>query len=138
MVVVLAGMYCACLIVAPIMAGTRLLIPHILLARAILVAIQVYPWKRGNLPEQKAPADDDGLLDAEGLSGFLTLLATLCIFAQGSLTVLEESPEAIGRALFSHPAVSSLGCDFILSCISFVCWRFTRRSENAAEHKKTA
>lgn len=34
----------------------------------------------------------------------------------------EHSARELGMALFSHPAVSSLGCDFIIGLVSFAVW----------------
>lgn len=123
-VVALSGAYCACLIVAPILAGTHWLIPHILLARCLLVATQVHPWIGSSGEKQKATAVDSALFDSDGLYRHLGLLASLCGIAQASLAFLEHRPSDIGRALFDHPAVSSLGSDFVISVLSYVAWRF--------------
>ena len=137
-VVTLTGAYCACLIVAPITAGTEWLIPHILLARVLLVIVQLLPWKPP-MPKESAKRDDGALLDRSALRGHLVLLVTLCGFAQASLAFLETPPADIGRALFAHPAVSSLGCDFVISCISYACWRSiyaTKEVDDAAKRTK--
>lgn len=132
-VVLFSGAYCACLIIAPVLAGSQWLIPHILLARSILVAMQVYKWPQTASARQQSSTSDATLLDRSGLCNHLALLTTLCGFAQASPSFLEETPTGIARALFSHPAVSSLGCDFILSSISYICWRSISNSVGASK-----
>lgn len=75
-------------------------------------------------------APNDASLDREGLVRHLALVGTTCAFGQASLALLAETPAGIARALFSHPAVSSLGCDFIISAISYLCWRSVSNIES--------
>lgn len=135
MVVLLSGAYCACLIVAPATAGTEWLIPHILLARNVLVAMQLYRWKQTPDSSGRSEESNENLMSHDGLFAHLTLISTLCGFAQTSLAFLEHSPAEIGRALFIHPAVSSLGCDFLPSGVSYLCWRSIGTTSPAADDK---
>ena len=136
-VVLLSGVYCACLIVAPAAAGTEWLIPLILLARLLLVAVQTMDWIRSDAGQTRVDSTSEARFTRDDLASHLSLLATLCGFAQASLALLEEAPANIGRALFSHPAVSSLGCDFLLSAISYLCWRHFGQT-TASSSKDTA
>jgi hypothetical protein len=51
----------------------------------------------------------------------------------GSELTLREIFDEVLRALFEHPAVSSLGCDLILCALSFGIWILTSRNRNLAD-----
>lgn len=136
-VIGLTGAYIACLIIAPITAGTVWVIPNILFARAILVIVQIFPWKKADGEDKVARRMDDGsALNGKEVHRHLILLMTLCGFAQASLAFLEtSSPGDVGKALFEDPAVSALGCDFLISIISYACWRQINNANSSNQQK---
>lgn len=65
------------------------------------------------------------------------LLSWFYIFVPMWMITFQESKEStvkgVLRALFEHPAVSSLGCDLILCALSFGIWTLASRSRNVAD-----
>lgn len=119
-IVLLSGAYCACLIGAPVTAGSLAVIPVIGIGRMLLLCMEASSWASGQSGNTIPEAD---AYDRDGLSAYLVMVSTCCVFGQACLAFSEAGPGEIARAVFSHPAVSSLGCDVILSLASYLLWR---------------
>lgn len=121
--IILGGAYCACLIIAPLAKRTTWLIPLILIARSFLL-----------VPLNFSLASETATNNAETpdhTSPWTTLALPVSLAITGQLFVATldyQSLAPLGRALFSHPAVASLGCDFILSILSTAVWTVTQRA----------
>jgi len=116
------ALYCSCLANAQLTAGTAWLLPLILVARVFLLV----PWAlvtKQNEGKRETERQSDQYLATEGIIPVLTL-TSLVMTAIKVWQIKDEgwTLESAWNALFSHPAVSSLGCDFILSTFSFVAW----------------
>jgi hypothetical protein len=113
------ALYCSCLANAQVVAGTAWLMPLILAARALLLA----PL---SLVKTKLRVTNEGAEDSLSSSGIQRVVLTTALVMSGikALQARDEgwSIDAVWSALFSHPAVSSLGCDFLLSGVSFLMW----------------
>ncbi|KAK6393762.1 hypothetical protein LTR65_002139 [Meristemomyces frigidus] len=105
--------YCASVAVAPTTTGTARLMPLIVFARLLLLTPLSLATPQTDVPGPVAKKTV--------LPGVAAL--ALGVIAWQMYSILQQhTPGEIGRALFSHPAVSSLGCDAIISVISFVAW----------------
>ena len=61
----------------------------------------------------------------------IIMLSTALMIKQGvSLAYSRTSWASVLQALFSHPAVSSLGVDFMLSVLSLFLWVHTQQNMN--------
>ena len=135
-VVAFSGAYCACLIVAPVTAGTEWLIPQILLARAVLVSMQVFQWTSSSKLKDRGPGTTEvAAVDGAGVQLYLATLITVCGLMQAVLAFSEAPLVDVAQALFSHPAVSALGCDFMISSTSYLCWRSIGETDPSASSK---
>lgn len=133
----LSGAYIACLIVAPTMVRTNWVVPIILLARAILVIVQIFPWKGDEAKQATRKAKHASRLDDQDFRGQFFWLMTFCGLTRATIAFLDTpSPAGIARALFEHPAVSALGCDFVISGISHACWRSVNAREKPEDNAK--
>lgn len=110
-----------------------LLIPH--------VALLILPFSRAIVPHKYFKNDD--VRFAEGLYKYLwtaTILGgAICWLRVTGLAYNYGGVEGIARALFEHPAVSSVGFDTIWCWISwFMWWRVQRGLEgwNGVEKKR--
>ncbi|KAK0893671.1 hypothetical protein LTS16_022485 [Friedmanniomyces endolithicus] len=99
--------------VATQVAGTAMLMPLILVTRLLLLA-QLLLTRTGTEEMKRTTAS---LMQYPSV-----VIAQLLIVRQVYLSLQEHSLMDIGTALTSHPAVSTLGCDLIISVISFAAW----------------
>lgn len=119
-----AAAYCLCLACAQMYAGTEMLVLIILAARALLMAPLFL--KAGRFaqatPSEKVPVDRAIGDEIQRI----VLKSSIIMTGMKGYQAMQEgfSPQAIGSALFSHPAVTSLGCDFVLSALSFTAWTY--------------
>jgi hypothetical protein len=122
--VMASAVYCLCLACAQMYAGTEKLVLIILAARAVLMAPLFLKAGRfaTTTTSEKVPIDR-----ATGDELQRIVLKTSIIMTGMKIyQAMEEgfSPFSIPSALFSHPAVTSLGCDFIISALSFAAWNY--------------
>ncbi|KAI7552840.1 hypothetical protein KC331_g1615 [Hortaea werneckii] len=106
--------YGGCIAAACLLNETGFLMPLVLLARLLLLAPRFLPLR--------LYADDS--VAGRAVQTALPLFA-LVMVGYASLTAILDDEDyglSIPRALFSHPAVSSLGCDAVLSVISLALW----------------
>jgi len=122
--VLASAVYCLCLACAQIYAGTDKLVWIILAARAVLMAPLFLKAGRfattttsEQVPVDRATGDE---------LQRIVLKTSIIMTGMKVYQAMEEgfSPQSIPSALFSHPAVASLGCDFIISAISFAAWNY--------------
>lgn len=113
----LIAAYFCCLLAAPASSKTSWLMPIILSARALLFVPSLLPLCQA-LDEQHARATNP-----------LRLIDTACLL----IAVYPHFPafgehgiQGFATALFSHPAVSSLGCDFAICVVSLALWIWTQ------------
>lgn len=119
-----AAVYCLCLACAQMYAGTDKLILVILVARAALMAPLFLKAGRfaAATTSEKVPVDR---ATGDELQRIVLKSAIIMTGMKGYQAMQEGfSPLVIGNALFSHPAVTSLGCDFVLSALSFAAWTY--------------
>jgi hypothetical protein len=119
-----AGAYCLCLACAQMYTGTDKLILIILAARALLMAPLFLKTGRfaTAVTSEKVPIDR---ATGDELQRIILKSAIIMTGMKGYQAMQEGfSPQVIASALFSHPAVVSLGCDFILSALSFAAWNY--------------
>ncbi|KAK3633933.1 hypothetical protein LTR56_015543 [Elasticomyces elasticus] len=114
--------YSLLLSVAPRAAKSSLLMPLIIMARLLLV-MPLF------LVQSGAATNDNGLVSR--LQRPVAIAAGLLIVRQAILALEENSFTDIVAALNSHPAVSALGSDLIISVMSFGAWIY---SSPASEH----
>lgn len=121
-----AAFYCLCLACAQLYAGTEKLVWIILAARAVLMVPLFLEAGRFAtvMTAEKVPIDR---ATGEELQRII-LKTSLIMTGMKAYQAIQEdfTPQAIGNALFSNPAVTSLGCDFILSAVSFAAWTYLR------------
>ncbi|KAI7339945.1 hypothetical protein KC315_g979 [Hortaea werneckii] len=106
--------YGGCIAAACLLNETGFLMPLVLVARLLLLAPRFLPLR--------LYADDS--VAARAVQTALPLFA-LVMVGYASLTAILDDEDyglSIPRALFSHPAVSSLGFDAVLSVISLALW----------------
>lgn len=111
---------------APQFAGTSQLMPLIILARIALVV-------PGFLPTPTA--GESGRNTHKQVQGAFAIISMTLVLGQVYNTSKEYTTGEIGKALVSHPAVSSLGCDFIISVGSFAAWTLTGGSTQKDRRK---
>jgi hypothetical protein len=119
-----AGAYCLCLACAEMYAGTEKLVLIILAARAVLMVPLFLKAGRfaAAVTSEKVPIDR---ATGDELQRIVLKSAIIMTGMKGYQAMQEGfSPQGIASALFSHPAVASLGCDFILSALSFAAWNY--------------
>lgn len=126
-VVLLSGTYCACLAIAQPAGRTPWLIPLILLARGLLLAMQLYPWTSASAQENDTATPGDAFMSKTDVFYHLITLTWLCGFFQTGLNLWEGKPWGIAPAALSNPAVTTFSFDFNLAAISFFLWRYVTR-----------
>ncbi|KAK6433025.1 hypothetical protein LTR95_010797 [Oleoguttula sp. CCFEE 5521] len=116
------ALYCSCLANAQLVGGSVWLMPLILAARALLL---VPFYLATEIEEEKVKHDEEQLLSS-GVQRIVLLTSTVMTLIK-SMQIIQEgwTLQGLGRELLSHPAVSSLGVDFLLSIISFTWWSIT-------------
>lgn len=115
--------YCICLLVAPYTAEGPFLMPTIIVARLLLFVPFFLPEASGHgkkpLPARKGLE----LFDHWQARNIVGLFATAMTVKQDvSLIQQGYTLRVVWRALFSHPAVTSLGVDFVVTNASFAVW----------------
>lgn len=106
--------YGVCIAAACLLNETGFLMPLVLMARLLLLAPRFLPLR--------LYADDS--LPVRAVQTALPL-STLVVIGYTSVTAIlgdDDYGLSILRAPFSHPAVSSLGCDAVLSVINLALW----------------
>lgn len=133
--VTLTFAYCACLVIAPATAGSSYLMPLILSARILLFAPLF-------IVEVTRPIGSRQGVKSESSTNWREVVrscavpAVMCILIQAFNNLQDQhSVKEIGGALFSDPAITSLGCDFVISIISFAVWQRTQRGTLVAPGK---
>jgi hypothetical protein len=119
-----AAIYCLCLACAQMYTGTDKLVLIILAARAVLMAPLFLKAGRfaAATTNEKVPIDR---ATGDELQRIVLKSAILMTGMKGYQAMQEGfSPQVVAGALFKHPAVASLGCDFILSALSFAAWTY--------------
>ena len=129
-------LYFGCLFIAPPygLGTSTWLMPLILFARLLLFT----PFFLSRTIAKRKSSDHTA---PTGQAQFgLALMSLSFALLQIGLVVWEKRPLLqIGSALFDHPAVSSLGCDFLIAMVSFAIWnRRTRQGEATTDSKKTS
>ncbi|KAK1048606.1 hypothetical protein LTR12_006843 [Friedmanniomyces endolithicus] len=109
-------LYSLSLSVATQMAKTAMLMPLILVTRLLLFA-QISLTRTGTGTMERTTASR--------IQYPSVVIAQLLIVRQVYLALQEHSLVEIGTALMSHPAVSALGFDPIISVISFAAWNYS-------------
>ena len=113
--------YCSCLIAAPYAANSPWLIPTILVARLFLFAPSRLPMASGFEPDIRDAPTSGAFFNAR--LSIVAFLSIILVDVQVLRIVAgRDSIGAIYRALWSHPAVSSLSFDMIISIVSFCIW----------------
>ena len=129
--------YCVCLAIAPYTAGGPYLIPVILFARAMLFV----PLLLTRKTSQRTGSTQIGRtffthqLAQQAVALFaIALTAKQCYLVYQSRATATE----IWQGLFSHPAVTTLGVDFLLSAASFVAWTLCQKAirDSTLQRKK--
>jgi hypothetical protein len=118
----LVGSYCACLVLAPYAAGCSWLINVIVAARLLLFSpLLIAESVTVNEPITKTSWDQ--MLTGKQAQRVVAVAAAACTTYQ-SLPLLSGrmSMKSLADALYSHPAVSALGCDFVLCLVSYCIW----------------
>jgi hypothetical protein len=122
--VMASGVYCLCLACAQMYAGTDKLVLIILAARAVLMAPLFLKADHFAtiVTSEKVPIDRATGDELQRI----VLKTSIIMTGMKVYQAMEEgfSPLSIPSAIFSHPAVASLGCDFILSALSFAAWNY--------------
>lgn len=122
--VMASAVYCLCLACAQMYAGTEKLVLIILAARAVLMAPLFLKAGRfaSTTTSEKVPIDRATGDELQRI----VLKSSIIMTGMKGYQAMQEgfSPQSIASALFSHPAVASLGCDFILSALSFAAWTY--------------
>lgn len=119
--------YCGSVAMAPATAGTASLMPLIILARLLLLTplYLARSWGAGDaLPDPRKTV----------LPGVAALMLGFAAW-QAYLIQQQHTYHEIGLALFSHPALSSLGCDALISAVSFVAWTSSLQIETGKPGK---
>jgi hypothetical protein len=122
--VLASAVYCLCLACAQMYAGTDKLVLIILTARVVLMAPLFLKAGRfaTNITTEKVPIDRATGDELQRI----VLKSSIIMTGMKCYQAMQEgfSPQSVASALFSHPAVASLGCDFILSAVSFAAWTY--------------
>lgn len=130
--VMASAVYCLCIACAQMYAGTEKLVLIILAARAVLMAPLFL--KAGHFAttttSEKVPIDRATGDELQRI----VLKTSIIMTGMKVYQAMEEgfSPQSVTSALFSHPAVASLGCDFILSAASFAAWNYLVPGDTSA------
>lgn len=123
------AVYCSLLANAQLASGTQYLISLILAARVVLFTpLFLAEEEDGTSPVDKE--NPEAWISGEGVQRIVTLVSLLMTGLKVAQTWQEGlSMDKVLSALFSHPAVASLGCDFLFSIVSFLAWINLRTRE---------
>lgn len=124
----LIAAYCGCLLILPMAASGPWLMPLVLLTRIILSLPLLLPkGGKADISSEVEKNKSEVAKSRKVRRDFQTqivLSVTACLLIQGYAAF--KSGSTLGTltwTVFEHPAVSSLGCDMILSLISGLIWR---------------
>lgn len=118
--------------------STSWLLPIMFITRLLLIA----PLFACGIGSDKTGSTSSAV-DGRGMQDILKLNASQAVGIMfGRLGLISSlwnfnfsgfalSVQIARQALFEHPAVSSLGCDFIISVLSFGIWKVTSRTRQA-------
>lgn len=121
--------YCACLFLAPYSKKGPYLIPVILVARFMLFA---------PLRLAKVSHSDEVARMFKAKQAYRVLATfSAALIARQAFALWKLWPVSIVGALFSHPAVTTLGIDFAFSILSFLIWKSIRGGEGSETTTKT-
>ena len=129
-------LYFSCLLLAPPygLGTSTLLIPLILFARSLLFTPLILSRTIG-----KGQHSDDAPPTGQTQFGSAVMSVSFALWQIGLVAYEKKSPLQISSALFDHPAVRSLGCDFLIGMVSFAIWtRRYRSSEKEIDSKKAS
>lgn len=121
-VLVVMAAYCACLLVAPYTADGPYLMPTILTARLLLFVPSFLPAATRH-SEDHATAVENRFFSHRHPQKAVAAFAVGMTVKQVIFVV--QGGYSLGgalSALLSHPAVTSLGFDFIVTVLSFTIW----------------
>lgn len=129
--------YCVCLAIAPYTAGGPYLIPVILFARMMLFVPLALAQNSSQSTSEKGRTFFTHQLAQQAVALFaIALTAKQAYLVYQSRATISE----IWQALFSHPAVTALGVDFLLSAVSFVVWTLSQKAirDGTLQEKKAS
>lgn len=129
--------YYGCLVIAPWLAGTSSLLVVILVARLFLFAPLYFVEVVDSIQPGKS-LSWDVMLDAEYVLSMMRTFSITCeAFQTYRMSNYQGPKKLIQHALREHPAVTTLGFDFVLCLISCLFWtnrgRHTKDLLEAAE-----
>ena len=123
----LISAYVCCLVAAPFDAAGPWLMRVIAAARILLLA----PLLLVDTTEPGGPAKGAtryDMLDGRAIRKVVVASSLIATISQVYALARDQvSIKEIVKALFSHPAVSSLGCDFVICLVSFALWTSSSR-----------
>lgn len=119
--------YYVCLIIAPRAARTSWLLVVIVIARLCLFSpLYIIEMPGANRPE--ADQSWHFMLDAENALDYIRIASfTSTALIVYKMTDFEGPKRTLQYALREHPAVATLGIDFMLSGVSYILWRYRGR-----------
>ncbi|KAF2169023.1 hypothetical protein M409DRAFT_21034 [Zasmidium cellare ATCC 36951] len=121
---VILNAYCACLFVAPYTARGPSLMPTILAAR-LLLFVPSFLSQPLDLKEGRSSSQERAFFTQRQAQLAVAVYAVLMTVKQlASIAFQGFALSQILMALVSHPAVTSLGFDFLVTAISFSTWSF--------------
>ncbi|EME39602.1 hypothetical protein DOTSEDRAFT_56931 [Dothistroma septosporum NZE10] len=130
--------YCICLAIAPYAAGGPYLISAILFARAMLFVPLVLARKMSQRAGEKQAGRT---FFTHQLAQQAVVLFAVALTAKQAYLLYQSKSTAreTWKALFSHPAVTALGVDFLLSALGHVAWTLSQnRIRNSALEREKA
>ena len=128
----LAAAYCGVLFLLTKASNSASLIPLVLLSRAFLFAPLLIASTADQSRSKKVTFSQSH--DSSLRAPAIVLILLFPLIQISNNIYREQSWAAIRQALFEHPAISSLGCDMIISLISAAIWSTGLRETNPAEH----
>lgn len=128
----LVAAYCACLLILPMAAGGPWLMPGVLLTRIMLSLPLLLPEaSKVDGSNEVEKTKSEVIKSRKVRRDFQTqivLSVAACMLVQGYAAINTGSTlTSLAWAVLEHPAVSSLGCDMMLSLVSAIVWRGMQR-----------
>lgn len=118
----LTTVYCVALVLLPLAAHSAWLITLILSTRLMLFAPMLIPESRNVGEADRKDSPKARTATARSVSGIVGPMM-ICMLVQIYLVLTEGwTLGDVASALIEHPAVSSLGCDLIISLVSTAIW----------------
>lgn len=122
--------YGVCVFFAPGFVGGEGLMPVVLVTRLVLLAPRFLPTRSHDAwAWRQRRSGGWGMMLLLAISAVLVGWQVLLVLQEGNLAI------SILWALFSHPAVSALGCDFVIGLVSLTAW-YQIREDPVDEHEK--